>query len=1088
MGVPNRPGRLGGSLAMLLVVVVSLSAFTPASNVSAAAQPDAWVYTDPTAPVFIGEQKWFSVGFANNSATATGYGPYIDLFLPAAGADGAGPAIDDGLTFDHASLNQIGLMTPLTPTPLICAGGTFTHPLTRLATHCVDGEQVLIFELPFGSFAPNQPTQYLHVYALLSGWADPGTSLRLRAGGGFWLGNDPLDNPASDPPILADEDTLTITPTVPLTLAKLSRNPEPPDTVNPGPRFGETATGFSFPQHFFLTLDIPAGQTITNLRLSDLLPATMVYSEVNSITPSTCTIVREPPRSGPQPPPNNELAIGCPSITGGGGDNDVTLTFTYWVPRLDADGAPVLDPITGALRVLGNDAAVSGDWQPLDPRDSLFPITISPDGPEDQVRAQSIAVQKETPTLAVDPQRNWLSPGDTLEYTLNFQISDYFSFDTIVISDTLSDGQRYLPGSARLTLADRGGAVSGAFTDGVSLNVDTSQIGNSGPGVPRDGTDGSTVIAFDVSRAMRDLGDPDGVVQGAQALLPRGSAAYGSVTFRAVIQERFSDSYPSGDPSVDMWDRFSNVATISGRLLDNQSLAPTGALAADTPDEGDNRVIFELPGPSFTKTVYAINGAACAPPCADPLIEPADTVTFRLTYRMPFVDVENPEFRDFLPLPVFDATEVVTTSPILDSGLPPPGRVAYGPDDSFHTLPGAPHPVLGIDSINNLVSFIYDDYDLDSSPAGVIDLLFTVTASDQPFDNRLYITNQASASEGSTNGGSGRRERISMVDVFLEPLVLRLRKGVVAATSLGGRFHPAVVGPVAFTPPGDPACPRFAGTISSNGLAARPINSNLRNLLPGEHFTFAIVIENYGPSSDGAFDVTLRDELPPGLVRTGDPICVTDGTGAPLAFHELAGGLFGAGIVLDDPGATPAPAGALDPYSPEGGRNVAILTYDVAVEDTVVPPRTLTNTVTLFRYTKTEGGDDDGRDKSDPADVTVVDPTAITLLRFSAAREGDQVVVRWTTGVELNTRGFVLLRSDDGTRAGAVPVTPQPILAQGIDGGGADYAWPDTAAPPGRPYAYWLVELGDATAEYGPVRVGSTLQDRFRQALPMIKR
>lgn len=1089
MGSIRRWDR-GCRLIAALLVVAGLALSPPPPLALAAARPG--VYAFYYEFMTIGEAQWIGVGFYNGSPTDTGYGPYIDLFLPAAGADGAGPAIDDGVTFQRADLYQVGPISPLAPTPQICAGGGFTHPLTRLPTPCVDGDQILVFELPFGSITPGQPTQFLFIYALMSNWADPGTPLPLRLNAGFWLGNDPLDNPASDPPITTSWGPEPILPLPPLFLSKLSRNPDPPDPIDDGPRFGETASGLSFPQHFFVTADIPDGQTFTDLRISDLLPATMVYSDVTEITPPSCSLVREPSPAGPQLPPNNELSISCPSITGRAGSNDVTFTFRYWVPRLDAAGAPVLDPLTGAPRALENHVAGSGTWQPLDPRDSPTPVTINPEGFEDRVRAQSIAVQHGAPSLVNDPQGNGLSPGDTLEYTLDFQIADYFSFDTVVISETLSDGQRYLPNSARLALADRGGTVSGAFRDGGSLTIDTSQIGNTGPGEPADGTDGSTTLRFAIDQALRELGAPDGVIQGAEAVAPRGAAAIGRVTFRTLIQERFTDSYPSGDPSVDLWDVIKSEVTISGRALDNQTLAPTGAVAQDTPldpiQEGrsDNTTRLKMPGPDFTKTVYAINGAICSPqPCADPTIEPADTITYRLTYTMPFVDVENLRLQDFLPLPVFTATEILTGSAILGGGLPPPGRVAYGPADTLHTLPGAPAPTLTVDPLNNMVGFSYGDYDFDGSPAGAIDLLFTVTASDQPFDSRLFITNQASASEGATNSLGNWRQR--SVEIGLAPLVLRLRKGVVATDAATGRFLPGTVGPLPFTAP-DSACPRFAGTISSNSLADAPIDSDLRNLLPGDRLTFAIVVENYGSSSGGAFDVTLRDTLPPGLLRTAGPLCVTDGTGAPLPFTDLPGGLFGGGIRLNDPGATAAPAGALDPYRPEGGRNLAIITYDVAVADAVRPPRTLTNTVTLFNYAESEGGDDDGRDKTDPADVTVVDPTAVTLLHFSATRAGDGVRLRWATGAELNTRGFLLLRSADGTRAGAIPITAEPIRAAGIAGGGAAYTWLDAAAPPGQALSYWLVELerSGPGAEYGPARATDDRQAPFHLMLPLL--
>ncbi|HWQ14892.1 MAG TPA: hypothetical protein VNL77_18985, partial [Roseiflexaceae bacterium] len=97
-------------------------------------------------------------------------------------------------------------------------------------------------------------------------------------------------------------------------------------------------------------------------------------------------------------------------------------------------------------------------------------------------------------------------------------------------------------------------------------------------------------------------------------------------------------------------------------------------------------------------------------------------------------------------------------------------------------------------------------------------------------------------------------------------------------------------------------------------------------------------------------------------------------------------------------------------------------------------------------------------------------PTAIALERFTARWEGSSVTVAWTTGAEVNTWGFHLLRSASGRRADAAPVTAAPILGQGRGLGGASYRWIDQSAEAGRSYSYWLVEseIGGATHEYGP--------------------
>ncbi|MBP1468737.1 DUF11 domain-containing protein [Candidatus Chloroploca sp. M-50] len=119
--------------------------------------------------------------------------------------------------------------------------------------------------------------------------------------------------------------------------------------------------------------------------------------------------------------------------------------------------------------------------------------------------------------------------------------------------------------------------------------------------------------------------------------------------------------------------------------------------------------------------------------------------------------------------------------------------------------------------------------------------------------------------------------------------------------------------------------------------------------------------------------------------------------------------------------------------------------------------------------------------------------TPITLKSFTAARTSAGVEVAWETGMELDTRGFNLWRSSDGTRAGAVLITPQMIASRGSSTGGAAYQFVDTTATTDNAYAYWLVEIANngLTSDYGPVRVArdpSNLTREHSVFLPLIVR
>ncbi len=112
--------------------------------------------------------------------------------------------------------------------------------------------------------------------------------------------------------------------------------------------------------------------------------------------------------------------------------------------------------------------------------------------------------------------------------------------------------------------------------------------------------------------------------------------------------------------------------------------------------------------------------------------------------------------------------------------------------------------------------------------------------------------------------------------------------------------------------------------------------------------------------------------------------------------------------------------------------------------------------------------------------------TPVTLKRLTAVQTASGVLVEWETGLEINTLGFYLYRSGDGSRATAARVTPSLLAARGSGGGGESYSFLDRGAAPGGRYSYWLVEVArDGTSEYGPVTV---INRPYRVGLPIIRR
>jgi len=945
--------KFGWSAAIVFIWLFSV--IFPA-RVSAAPRFAAVPSVSINAPgqVFIGSSFSFTVTFDNTGAD-TGYGPYLDVFLPLSGADGTTGGPNDGISFGAASY----LGAPVTTQTLNCpAGSTVTHPLTNQTVTCPPQPaglfspfvwQMVVVTLPFGSFVPGQPPIEVAVNAQLSNYADLNVPLPIWAGGGFMFGQDPLNNPASDPPISAARVQTSPNPTAALiTLSKAYSGPE-----------DETATGPNFPRRYTVTATIAAGQTLSNFVLSDSLPGNMQFVSLVSTSPggASCSL---PSTSTP----GGSISCSFDSISG-----SVSLTFEFFIPLRDANGNLILDPDTGNDETSCNNTAASGDWTPLDPRDSLTTITQNPAGCEHTLTDKSIAIQKGVANLSASP----LSPGDVLEYTLDIQISDFFVFDQVVVTDVLSDGQRWdVTFTPTLQVNGNSYGLPSAGMQAANVEVACNYTGAvPSPPAPPAACDtldpaadnGQTTLTFFVSDEIfsrvqdgRLIGGcvPPGGTKGGDSNC--GTTNDGPTTarivFRAVVQEEFSDTYPSGDASVDQNDVLTNTVSVRGRILSNtDATTPTGY------EEDTSASSLRIPQGSIAKSIYALNGNT---DFSTPVrISPGDVVTYRVRYDLQTSDFEDLVITDYLPLPIFNAAEVGTFSNTI-CGIPVAGNTCLGPASTYHTLSGAVTPTFSTSgmSANNSLTWNYGRYDSAHNAPSTIDLLFSVTVRTDPFADGLFLTNQANGREGSTNSTGSTSNGI--VQVQLQQPVVSISKGVVWSNNAAAQFSPAAVGPVTFNGAAATCAARLGGTLTSGGLTASPVNSNVSNVDAGDTLMMAVILENTGRYS--AYDVQVRDSLPAGMTLVSGSLCVTDGTGDAFTYTGSESSFFSAaGITLVDPGPTATPPGALDPGRQgdgsviNDGRNIAVITYLVTLDSSVDAGSTLTDTATLLAYAGAEG-------------------------------------------------------------------------------------------------------------------------------------
>src|SRR5262249_21755857 len=159
---------------------------------------------------------------------------------------------------------------------------------------------------------------------------------------------------------------------------------------------------------------------------------------------------------------------------------------------------------------------------------------------------------------------------------------------------------------------------------------------------------------------------------------------------------------------------------------------------------------------SLIKSIYAINGNTSF--TSPVLITAGDTVTYRLQYALPASDIFDYKITDFLPLPVFPVGGFSTTfDPTVSAAAPPAGQAKFGPADTFFGISNVT-PTVTPDTTANSIAFDFGTFKDLGNRAATTDILLTVRASNQPFADGLFLTNQARETEGSVTGGTSQAD------------------------------------------------------------------------------------------------------------------------------------------------------------------------------------------------------------------------------------------------------------------------------------------------------------------------------------------
>ncbi|MEM8732606.1 MAG: hypothetical protein AAGG44_00185, partial [Planctomycetota bacterium] len=857
-------------------------------------------------PTLIGERVKAEVSFSNPSGDGSqvGFGPYVDLVVPAAGVDG-----DDGLTYvsGSAELLDSGLEETILE---FDSDGRVQHPFavnqdgSPLFLEAEPGDQLVVLTLPIGSYVGDQPSLALDFEFDIDSRADVGVVHQIKATAGYRYGEDALDNPEFDPMIRGGTEVLEVTPEVLIV-----------DVDYLGPE-DETAVGPNFEQTYRVTVDVAEGVELNDLRLSGLLDDNQAFTSLVSedlwdtiTTPDAGTISEE-----------TLVSLVKSSIVGKAGI-DASFELSFYVSPEDVHGDDTVSPIVGNHVISEFYIQTETDWSPVDERDDGQSVS-SGFQLAHELEDQAVAVQSSV-RIQEDNSASGLNPDDILEYTLDFQVADHVVIDGLTLTSVVPDGQEFL-GMSDVRLSLYG-------LDGVEIaNVPfvSTSSGIMSPSLP-----GAKDVVFDIADELEARGYSS-IISGGETEDGLGQAVFGKITFRTQVNDVFARDFPSGDASVDEGDVFHAPATIAAQMIEQETREATGHTTQD-----DSGASVRVPIGSLATEVYAINGDVNY---GEPVVSATDEVTLRIRRVVRSSDIERLVISDYLPMPILTADNLS----FVDNGSMSVGQIELGPNDSFHALYGK-KPEVTFDSGRNMLELDYGDFDSTDNETTTIDLLVTVKVVDNPFADGLWLTSHANTTQGSTNNGSFALNALANV-LYTRPII-ELDKGFVnssnSAASFSGNRAPAGI---SFAAPGSDTT--FTGTFASGGSAA---DANVSNIDAGDLLRVALTAENVGLSEEGAFELQLVDQIPDGfrIPASGLNLRVQDGAGNDLPFSGInsndENAIFNGGIEVDY-----NLAGA----DAQGGASFVIVTYDLEAIESIQVGQRSTGEAEVLKYTAVQGG------------------------------------------------------------------------------------------------------------------------------------
>ena len=645
------------------------------------------------ADVFINESFNFQMVF-KNLGDATGFQPCIQLIAPkelthftVSYCNRKIVPIKVGIFNESTYDNTTGLYT-------------LRDPFTKKEVHGPANSTFYILQYPLGSFTVDAPDAVLNITSGI-GVLKIGKLLNFTVTPVFRYGNSPIDDPVNYPPIYGETVTGWVNPVV----VKIDKS----SSLNEH----ETATGSNFPFSYSVNINIANGAKIENITITDVIPSDVMYLGSPVLYDSKGRVIDSGLYTIEEPAGNKtggKLILKLKEAVGDLSTTSITLKYKAYAPEFDnstGDNITIINSETGECVA----AASTVDMNYTYVNDTYNASNSY------SIYLKSLATQKYSEILTGSGQLHPVVPHNLIVYKIDFEISDYFAFDDLVIYDKFDT---HKVGSAQKFLTE--------YEPVLSIYGKTYELNESYYSVVSLG-DIDESVTFYISKFLKDNNISTSLKGGyyTNRSVNQG-AMVGSLNFVAKVIIHYSNG----------------SSVVSNDLVINY--IKTSATVLNTFNTVSDNSYTQLRVPSVTlkKDIIAVDGEIINDTDFYK-VYPGQNITFVLDIHFPTGSVNDFIVTDFLPIPLFNLKGfnlVNSTTGV----IPKCGYWAYANDSGFlhdENTGKVIVPKIGIDTFNNALSFNFGNTLYNLAHPVDVRLWFTFQVSSEPMADQLNLANLA---------------------------------------------------------------------------------------------------------------------------------------------------------------------------------------------------------------------------------------------------------------------------------------------------------------------------------------------------------